>query len=90
MMAAFVTKACVNAQAQLELVDPLTLPTDSWVDVTIEYQTAAERAAEDEKWDAAFARSKDQLRQMGRNAIAQHRAGETVELDMDELERDDP
>ena len=86
-MATIYRKAYVNAQGQLEFVEPLALPTNVWVDVTIEVQPPVEeRTTDDEKWDAAFARSKDLLRKMGREAARKHREGKTVELDLDEID----
>jgi hypothetical protein len=44
----------------------------------------AELAAEDE-FDRAIARSSDKLAQLATEALAEHRAGETEELDPDRL-----
>jgi len=37
------------------------------------------------EWDQAFARSQDQLSRMAKEALAEHRRGQTVELDPDKL-----
>ena len=37
------------------------------------------------RWDEAFANSQDLLAQMADEALAEHRAGKTLPLDIDEL-----
>ncbi|HSS75703.1 MAG TPA: hypothetical protein VLV54_03070 [Thermoanaerobaculia bacterium] len=39
----------------------------------------------DQRWDDAFARSQDALSQLADEALAEHRAGRTKRLNVDEL-----
>jgi hypothetical protein len=44
-----------------------------------------EELADERRWDEAFARSQDALASLADEALAEHRAGQTVELDVDRL-----
>ncbi|MGH9424879.1 MAG: hypothetical protein ACRD2L_01010, partial [Terriglobia bacterium] len=44
-----------------------------------------EELASEHEWEQAFARSQDSLAQLGKEAVAEHRAGRTQELDPDHL-----
>lgn len=82
------TKARLNAQGQFEFVELPDMPTETWVDITITYETAEERAAKDEQWNTSFEAGKEAMQRLADIVMQEYLNGETEALDLDELERD--
>lgn len=59
-----------------------TLPTDKQDAIAA---LILEELEDDQRWDEAFARSPDLLTELAAEALAEHRAGKTQELDPETL-----
>jgi hypothetical protein len=78
----------INKSGQLELDEPLELPAGA-ARITIELLSDEEADIVDEaNWDKAFSESQSALSALAAKVRQEYRAGKTVELDLDELERD--
>jgi len=71
----------INAAGQLELDVPTNLPPGE-VRVFIEVVTP-EDAADEARWAESFAKSQDLLARLAREALEEHHAGLTEDLDLD-------
>jgi hypothetical protein len=75
----------VNEQGQLEFDQPANLPPGE-VRIIIEPINVEEDAADEALWEEQFARSQDELEQLGQEAHEEHLAGLTEDFDPDDDE----